>query len=289
MSKQPPPARGSSLVALRDDQTEFDPAQRAALAQMGLAEASRADLAVFFHYARRTALDPFSRQLYMIGRWDGKERRVKYTMQTSIDGLRIVAQRTGEYLGTTDVEWCGEDGVWRDVWTAPTPPAAARVGVWRRGYPAPVRAVALFSEYVQTYRPKDGGAEQPTGLWAKMPAGQLAKCAEALALRRAFPHDLSGLYAEEELQQQDSSVSAADRLRATVEARRAADPVPVDVQTGEVLAEPAKPTRRRRKTEPEPEPVEAEVVDAEPVDEPVDVEDPPGWPDVASIPNGDEQ
>ena len=74
-----------TALAVSNDQKMWDEKQLAALKQLGLANAPKADLAVFLHYAQRTGLDPFARQLYMI------ERGGRYTIQASIDGLRIVA------------------------------------------------------------------------------------------------------------------------------------------------------------------------------------------------------
>lgn len=175
----------SKDLALRDDQDSFTEAQVAALAQIGVSKASKGDLQVFFHQAKRTGLDPFARQIYMI------ERAGKQTIQTSIDGFRIVAQRSGNYGGQTAPEWCGKDGVWKDVWLESTPPAAARIGVYYKDAPNPTYAVAKWDSYAQLSSP----------IWKKMPDLMLAKCAEALALRKAFPNDLSGLYTAEEMDQ----------------------------------------------------------------------------------------
>lgn len=205
----------TSALAVRPGQEQWTPQQLAALAQIGVADASPGDQAVFLNFAQRTGLDPFARQIYMIGRQDRRTNSTKWTIQASIDGLRIVAQRSGEYAGQVGPEWCGDDGVWRDVWLSPGAPVAARVGVLRRGFQQPLYAVALFSEYASTYNDK------PSGLWGSKPAVMIAKCAEALALRKAFPMDLSGIYTAEEMAQADSpaaEVPAVPQVRAAGEA-----------------------------------------------------------------------
>ncbi len=179
-----------STLTLAADQKYWTDNQLAALKHIGVDRASYGDLAVFMHVCQRTGLDPFARQIYMIQR-DGKQ-----TIQTGIDGLRLVARRavvaTGETLGISAPEWCGPDGQWADVWIGPGHPVAARVRVQRGG--GSFAAVALWAEYVQTR--KDG---QVTRMWATRGAGQIAKCAEALALRKACPQDLAGLYTDDEL------------------------------------------------------------------------------------------
>lgn len=193
----------SSALAVGNGQASWTGQQLAALRQIGVENATDGDLAVFLNYAQRTGLDPFARQIYMIGRQDRRSGTPKWTIQASIDGLRIVAQRSGEYAGQVGPEWCGPDGQWRDVWLKPEAPVAARVGVLRRGFAQPLYAVALFTEYASYYNDK------PTGLWGSKPAVMIAKCAEALALRKAFPMDLSGIYTAEEMAQADVPAATA--------------------------------------------------------------------------------
>ncbi|MGW1615738.1 phage recombination protein Bet [Streptomyces sp. NPDC002285] len=194
--------KAGGALAIRPDQTAWTPEQGAVLRQSGIDnQVAAEELSAFLHLCQRTRLDPFSRQIYLIGRWDNRQQRKVYTPQTSIDGYRVIAHRAaaeaGHALGYEDTLWCDKDGHWRDAWLADAPPAAAKVTVIRNGMR--FSAVARHSEYVQTK--KDGG---PSGLWGKMPATMTAKCAEALALRMAFPHDLAGVYTAEEMAQADN-------------------------------------------------------------------------------------
>ncbi len=162
--------------------------------------ATNNDLNLFSMVCCRTGLDPFSRQIYAVSRWDNMSQMNKWSYQTSVDGFRLIAERSGAYLGQTEALWCGSDGVWVDVWLKNEPPMASKVGVYKKGHKEPIYAVARFSSYAQT---KKGG--ELTAMWRKMPDVMIAKCAECLALRKAFPNELSGLYTGEEMAQSENS------------------------------------------------------------------------------------
>jgi phage recombination protein Bet len=147
---------------------------------------SNDELRLFAYACQRTGLDPFSKQIYAI------KRGGKMTIQAGIDGLRAIAERTGQLDGS-ETFWCGEEGDWKDVWLSSKPPAAAKTIVHRKGSQHPFVGVARFADY---------NAGQ--GLWSKMPAAMIAKCSEALALRKAFPADMSGVYSTDEMDQAET-------------------------------------------------------------------------------------
>ena len=171
--------------------------------------APRATVEAFLQHCRRTQLDPIARQIYAIcrkGRWG---------IQISIDGARLIAERSGKYAGQTPVEWTGDGQTWTQVWLDRQPPAAARVGVHRSDFREPLYAVANFQAYAA------GGP-----MWDKMPALMIGKCAEMLALRKAFPQDLSGLYSTEEMDQAGEPQQAARVQPATQPEQQPASAVP---------------------------------------------------------------
>lgn len=133
-----------------------------------------AELRLFALVAARSGLDPFTRQIYAV------KRKGRVTFQTSIDGYRSIAERTGEYDGQDEPEYgpecsCGEAPRGHPEW--------ATVRVHRKGMSRPVGATAHWHEY----KPAPGQSGEGDAMWRKFPRVMLAKVAEAQALRKAFP------------------------------------------------------------------------------------------------------
>ncbi len=170
-----------------------------------------AELNLLLYVVARTGLDPHMKQIYAIVR-KSRQKDGSYkssmTIQTGIDGFRLIAERTGKYSpgrepsyeydaqgkltsATAYVKKMTPDGTWHEI-----------------------GATAFWAEYVQLDFNKN-----PTSFWLKMPKGQLAKCAEAIALRKAFPGDFNQLYSTEEMEQakNDQKVEPEVAIEAVVE------------------------------------------------------------------------
>lgn len=175
---------------------EFTHEQRQMIRDAFANGASDAEFAVLMEIAKTRRLNPLLRQIHFVKRWNNDLRREVWTAQAAIDGLRAVAQRTGLYAGQDEPEFVeGPDGTL----------LLCKVRVYRTDWHGrPAVGVAYWSEYVQTYRDKMSGKTVASPMWAKMPHVMLAKVAESIALRKAFPEDLGGIYSGEEMAQADN-------------------------------------------------------------------------------------
>lgn len=174
---------------------KLSPEQRALIGRTKMDGASRDDVEMFCTTCERTGLDPFAGQIMPNSRntRKGDNWVTIWNYIVTVDGFRVVAVNTGEYEGQEGPFWCGPDGVWKDLWLDKTPPSAAKVIVYRKGFRTGLVGIARFDAYAQKTR--DGKLNQ---VWATLGDHMNAKCAEVLALRKAFPNDLSGLISEEE-------------------------------------------------------------------------------------------
>lgn len=169
--------------------------------------ATDAELKLYLYDCARQGVHPLDRLLHFT------KRGGKYTPVTSIDLMRTRAADTGEYAGSDDAVFECDD--------VPIPPTLARVTVWRlvQGQRCAFTATARWMEYCPS-----GGQDH---MWRKMPHTMLAKCAEALALRKGFPRQLAGLYAKEEMDQAGQETPRQEPPHAApVQAKVETRPVP---------------------------------------------------------------
>jgi phage recombination protein Bet len=151
-------------------------------------DATPEELKLFLYDNARQGVHPLDKLIHFTKR--GREGR--YTPITSIDFMRIRAADSGECIGSDDATFAG---------TPMTASFEAHVTVYRlvQGQRAPFTATARWTEY----------KPDQDFMWKRMPHLMLAKCAEALALRKAFPKQLHGLYVKEEMEQAENKPRAA--------------------------------------------------------------------------------
>jgi phage recombination protein Bet len=199
------------------------------------------EFSLFVYTCKRTGLDPFIKQIYAIKRWDSQSNSYVMAIQTGIDGYRLIASRTGELAGIDEPEFVTDPNT-------PDHPIMATVMVYRfvNGEKCKFVGQARWAEFVQ--KNKEG---EPTGRWKDMPFNQLAKCAEAAAHRKAFPHDLGCVVANEEMPVID--IEAVQETTATPAEQPKAEDMTAGVlvaySPGDSKSKPKKPHRFTFKTD----------------------------------------
>lgn len=198
---------GPAALSTTTAPLEFSAEQRQMIRNTFASGATDSEFAVLFEIAKARRLNPLLRQIHFVKRYDSMKKCEVWSTQVSIDGLRAIAERTGKYDGQDEPEYAYDDK---------GQIMSAKVRVYRKDWSRPVTGVAFFGEYAQTTR--DGGL---TKFWRSMPHVMIAKCAEALAMRKAFPEDTSGLYVPEEL-----GSDAGTRVDYDVTPSESYDPLP---------------------------------------------------------------
>jgi len=133
---------------------------------------------MFLYICSSRNLNPLNREIY------ASNIGGKMTILTSIDGFRVIAERTKMYAPGKDTEFLtGDKGQLLGAKVYVKKKTAD--GTWHE-----VSATAFLHEYTTNQN-----------LWKKMPSVMIEKCAEARALRRSFPESLAGLYSEDEMEQ----------------------------------------------------------------------------------------
>ncbi len=188
--------------------------------------ATDAELQYFATYTNRVGLDPIQKQIHFVKRQT--KNGPALTFQTGIDGFRLIAERSGVYAGSDDYLFNSGLSEFQMREDKKAQPITATVTVYKvvQGLRCPFTATVAWSEYY----PGDAQGF----MWKKMPFNQLGKCAEAKALRKAFPN-LAGLYTDDEMAQADKAVEIKG-VEATTTPER---PVATDIG---VVERPAKLT-----------------------------------------------
>ncbi len=162
---------------------------------------SNEEFEIFLMACAKTQLDPFMRQIYAVKRKAKKADGTwgeTMTIQTGIDGYRLIAERTGCYAPGEEPSYVLDENKQLVSATAYIK-KQTKDGTWHS-----VSASAYLDEYMQTFVDRSTGEKRPTGMWVNMQKTMLAKCAEAQALRKAFPAEMSGVYTKEEMQQAET-------------------------------------------------------------------------------------
>lgn len=148
------------------------------------------ELNFFLYTAQLRGLNPLAKQIYFQKRKNSRTGKEDMTILTGIDGYRLIADRTGKYAGCDDLIFDDEEN-----------PRKATAIIYK--IVGGTRCAFTASARWDQYYPGD----HLGFMWRKMPHLMLGKCAEALALRKAFPEELSGLYVKEEMDQAGPPIS----------------------------------------------------------------------------------
>lgn len=159
--------------------------------------AAQESVLMVIDYCKAAGLDPLQKPVHIVPMWDSKQGRMRDVVMPGIALYRINASRSNEYGGMSEPEF-GPDTTETIGGVSITYPLWCRVTVSRI---VGDRIVSFTARefWKENYAVK-GGKEKsiaPNAMWQKRPYAQIAKCAEAQALRKAFPEQCVGNTAEE--------------------------------------------------------------------------------------------
>lgn len=137
-------------------------------------------------YCKAAGLDPMQKPVHIVPMWDKKSRSMRDVIMPGIGLYRTQAARAGTYAGVSDPEF-GPDveeslGGVRMVY-----PMWCRVVVKRLLPNGTIAEFPAVERWKENYATADKDTAAPNAMWKRRPYGQLSKCAEAQALRKAFP------------------------------------------------------------------------------------------------------
>jgi phage recombination protein Bet len=183
---------------------DLTPAQLTMVRETMAKDCNDREFNLFMAVCQRTGLDPIKRQISCMVHNKDKPDKRQLTIIVQIDGLRVIAKRSGDYRPMETAPLYEFDERVKDEATNPLGLVRVEVRAWKRYGDEwfPVVGEAYWSEFAplkdEWQNNQKTGRKVLSGKWGDMPRLMLAKCAEAQALRRGWPDDMSGLYAEEE-------------------------------------------------------------------------------------------
>ena len=206
---------------------------------------------------RSAGVDPLDKPFHVIPRRQNvKDERtgewrseIRWQIQGAIDFFRSVAEDSGDYAGQKGPYFSNDGETWTEVWLDKEPPAVCKLAVLRKSFTEPLWVVGTYAYYV----PRDGkGNAIPSSFWkGEKGAHQLAKCVEELALRKAFPRKLRGIYGDDEMEQAGRAVSLAKRQTTEPTELPAPREEATDVHFAALPPEPATQHAESRSTKPD--------------------------------------
>lgn len=150
------------------------------------------------NYCAAAGLDPMQKPVHIVPIWDSKIGGMRDVVMPGIGLYRTQAARSGNYAGVSEAEY-GPDVTEKIGGFEITYPVWCKVSVKRLLPNGQIAEFSATERWKENYAIK-GGKEKsvaPNAMWAKRPYAQLAKCAEAQALRKAFPEFGSAATADE--------------------------------------------------------------------------------------------
>lgn len=171
--------------------------------------ASYQSIALVINYCKAAGLDPMQKPAHIVPLWDSKSDRMRDVIMPGVGLYRTQAARTGQYAGVTEPEY-GPDVTEKLGGQEITFPAWCKVSVKRLLNNGAIVEFSATERWKENYAVK-GGKEKsiaPNAMWTKRPYGQIAKCAEAQALRKAFPEMTGSQLTADEMEGKEIDITA---------------------------------------------------------------------------------
>lgn len=205
-------------------------------------------VAMVLSYCKARGLDPFKKPVHIVPMWDSKTGGYVETVWPGIAELRTTAFRTGNYAGCDETEFgpavskkfsgkIKKNGQWADSTAEVEFPEWCRITVYRDLHGRACKFVGPKVLWLESYA-TIGNSDLPNEMWQSRAWGQIEKCAEAAALRKAFPEEIGGELTAEEMEGRRIMADPAAAARDVTPPKPPAPPAPPPPPAAETLAAP---------------------------------------------------